>query len=79
MLIGLFRYTAHNSVRFGAPRDTEFPSRRQPSANEVLAQVFSNSPKVSVITGGPLSNIASFLQSNASYKHQIEVTGSYDH
>ncbi|KAG6527432.1 hypothetical protein ZIOFF_009534 [Zingiber officinale] len=58
------RYTAENSVEFGAPRDTDRPSLRQPLALEVWRSVSeASSPrnKISVLTNGPLTNLASII------------------
>jgi len=69
------RYTAHNSVKYGAPRDTEHPELRQPKAQEVLQNVmngFESGRKVTVLTTGPLTNIATFLSSNTNSSSKIE-------
>ncbi|KAK7363648.1 hypothetical protein VNO77_05798 [Canavalia gladiata] len=55
------RYTAENSVKFGAPRDTDHPELRQPLAMEVWESILqSTNPKskITVLTNGPLTNLA---------------------
>ncbi|KAK1430775.1 hypothetical protein QVD17_13771 [Tagetes erecta] len=65
------RYTAENSVEFGAPRDTDFPQLRQPLALEVwrsLVKSLDDGSKITILTNGPLTNLANILlsESNAS-------------
>ncbi|XP_076959229.1 nucleoside hydrolase 3-like [Bidens hawaiensis] len=65
------RYTAENSVEFGAPRDTDFPQLRQPLALEVwrsLVKSIDDGSKITILTNGPLTNLANILlsESNAS-------------
>ncbi|ESW26201.1 hypothetical protein PHAVU_003G099100 [Phaseolus vulgaris] len=58
------RYTAENSVKFGAPRDTDHPELRQPLAMEVWESVLQNTKpgsKITVLTNGPLTNLAKVL------------------
>ncbi|XP_074592724.1 nucleoside hydrolase 3-like isoform X3 [Curcuma longa] len=58
------RYTAENSVKFGAPRDTDRPWLRQPLALEVwqsISEALSPRNKISVLTNGPLTNLASII------------------
>ncbi|KAG4929288.1 hypothetical protein AAZX31_17G020700 [Glycine max] len=55
------RYTAENSVKFGAPRDTDHPELRQPLAMEVWNSVLQRTKprsKITVLTNGPLTNLA---------------------
>ncbi|KAJ0936902.1 putative inosine/uridine-preferring nucleoside hydrolase domain, ribonucleoside hydrolase [Helianthus annuus] len=64
-------YTAQNSVKFGAPRDTDFPQLRQPLALEVwrsLVKSIDDGSKITILTNGPLTNLANILlsESNAS-------------
>ncbi|KAF5815530.1 putative inosine/uridine-preferring nucleoside hydrolase domain, ribonucleoside hydrolase [Helianthus annuus] len=64
-------YTAQNSVKFGAPRDTDFPQFRQPLALEVwrsLVKSIDDGSKITILTNGPLTNLANILlsESNAS-------------
>ncbi|KAM3265738.1 hypothetical protein P3L10_002732 [Capsicum annuum] len=58
------RYTAENSVKFGAPRDTDHPELRQPLALEVWDSVVKSlhpGSKVTILTNGPLTNIAQIV------------------
>lgn len=69
------RYTAENSVEFGAPRNTDHPELRQPKAQEVIEDVLKHlnrNSKLSILSAGPLTNIATFLASNSSLKSSIE-------
>ncbi|KAJ7542802.1 hypothetical protein O6H91_09G012800 [Diphasiastrum complanatum] len=68
-------YTAQNSVKFGAPRTTDHPELRQPLANEVLLNVFSslnNEAGVTILSSGPLTNIATLLLANSSLHTKIK-------
>ncbi|XWS58257.1 hypothetical protein CRYUN_Cryun08bG0018400 [Craigia yunnanensis] len=64
------RYTAENSVKFGAPRDTDNPELRQPSAQDVWKSIVESldpKSKITLLTNGPLTNLAQIIQSqNAS-------------
>ncbi|KAL3812756.1 hypothetical protein ACJIZ3_014024 [Penstemon smallii] len=58
------RYTAENSVKFGAPRDTDHPELRQPLALEIWKSVvksLDSESKVTILTNGPLTNLASIV------------------
>lgn len=69
------RYTAHNSVKYAAPRDTEHPELRQPKAQEVLQNVMNeldSGRKATILTTGPLTNIATFLSSDTNSNSKIE-------
>ncbi|KAM3265745.1 putative protein isoform X1 [Capsicum annuum] len=58
------RYTGENSAEFGAPRDTDHPELRQPLALEVLESVVKSlgpGSKITILTNGPLTNIAKFI------------------
>lgn len=58
------RYTAENSVKFGAPRDTDHPELRQPLAMEIWDSVVGNmnqGSKISILTNGPLTNLARII------------------
>ncbi|KAE9602140.1 hypothetical protein Lal_00049843 [Lupinus albus] len=58
------RYTAENSVKFGAPRDTDHPQLRQPLAMEVwesILQTTEPKSKITVLTNGPLTNLAKVI------------------
>ncbi|XP_004508326.1 nucleoside hydrolase 3-like [Cicer arietinum] len=55
------RYTGENSVKFGAPRDTDHPELRQSLAMEVwesVLQTLKPGSNVTVLTNGPLTNLA---------------------
>lgn len=65
------RYTAENSVKFGAPRNTDHPELRQPLAMEVWQSItgaLNPSDKITVLTNGPLTNLANIVlsENNAS-------------
>ncbi|XP_040379822.1 uncharacterized protein LOC102700802 isoform X1 [Oryza brachyantha] len=61
------RYTAENSVKYGAPRDTDHPEFRQPLAFEVwqfVKQQLDPNEKITILTNGPLTNLANILLSD---------------
>lgn len=63
-----FRYTAENSVKFGAFRDTDHPELRQMSALDVwkdVVQSLDPGTKITVLTNGPLTNLAQIIRSKA--------------
>ncbi|KAE8675509.1 receptor-like cytosolic serine/threonine-protein kinase RBK2-like [Hibiscus syriacus] len=64
------RYTEENSVKFGAPRDTDNPKLRQPSACNVwkyIVDSLDHGSKITVLTNGHLTNLAQIILSeNAS-------------
>ncbi|GJV07797.1 inosine-uridine preferring nucleoside hydrolase family protein [Tanacetum coccineum] len=69
------RYTAENSVEFGAPRNTDFPQLRQPFALEVwrsLVKSIDDGSKITVLTNGPLTNLANILLSDTNSSSIIE-------
>lgn len=71
----LFRYTAENSVKFGAFRDTDHPELRQMSALDVWKDVVQSldlDAKITVLTNGPLTNLAKIIQHKA-ISARIEV------
>ncbi|XP_047320434.1 uncharacterized protein LOC124924437 [Impatiens glandulifera] len=58
------RFTSENSVKYGAPRDTDHPELRQPLAMEVWDSVSKNldsGSKVTILTNGPLTNLAKII------------------
>eukprot|EP00261_Vitis_vinifera_P039691 XP_019080934.1 PREDICTED: uncharacterized protein LOC100245166 isoform X3 [Vitis vinifera] len=60
------RYTAENSVKFGAPRDTDHPEVRQPLALEVWKSIVDSTDpgsKITYLTNGPLTNLAQVISS----------------
>ncbi|KAJ0620559.1 putative inosine/uridine-preferring nucleoside hydrolase domain, ribonucleoside hydrolase [Helianthus annuus] len=69
-------YTAQNSVKFGAPRDTDFPQFRQPLALEVwrsLVKSIDDGSKITILTNGPLTNLANILLSESNASSIIQV------
>ncbi|CAN6451160.1 unnamed protein product [Victoria cruziana] len=77
------RFTAQNSVKFGAPRDTDRPELRQPLASEVwesVTKALDPGQKVTILTNGPLTNIAKILaagQNATSVIETVYVVGGY--
>ncbi|KZV36327.1 hypothetical protein F511_28769 [Dorcoceras hygrometricum] len=77
------RYTAENSVRFGAPRDTDHPELRQPLAREIWQSVvksLNSQSKVTILTNGPLTNIAQIILSDknsTSFIQDIFIVGGH--
>ncbi|KAG8370102.1 hypothetical protein BUALT_Bualt14G0082600 [Buddleja alternifolia] len=69
------RYTAENSVKFGAPRDTDHPELRQPRAMEIWESVINSlesGSKVTVLTNGPLTNVAQIFLSDKKLSSPIQ-------
>ncbi|KAM3265741.1 hypothetical protein P3L10_002735 [Capsicum annuum] len=69
------RYTAENSVKFGAPRDTDHPELRQPLALEVWDSVVKSldpGSKVTILTNGPLTNIAKIVLADKNMTNVIK-------
>ncbi|CAA2961061.1 inosine-uridine preferring nucleoside hydrolase [Olea europaea subsp. europaea] len=69
------RYTAENSVKFGAPRDTDHPELRQPLALEIWESVVKSldpGSKVTILTNGPLTNIAKILGADKNFRSLIQ-------
>ncbi|PUZ66017.1 hypothetical protein GQ55_3G272600 [Panicum hallii var. hallii] len=69
------RYTAENSMKYGAPRDTAHPELRQPLAFEVWQQVTAElgpTDQITILTNGPLTNIANIILSDTKAKSIIE-------
>ncbi|POO02364.1 Inosine/uridine-preferring nucleoside hydrolase [Trema orientale] len=61
------RYTAENSVKYGAPRDTDHPELRQTLSQEVWDSVLKTldpGSKITVLTNGPLTNLAKLISSD---------------
>ncbi|KAL1358402.1 nucleoside hydrolase 3 isoform X2 [Arachis hypogaea] len=76
------RYTAENSVEFGAPRDTDHPELRQPLAMEIWDSILQETnphSKITVLTNGPLTNLAKLVSiSNISSRIQeVYVMGGH--
>ncbi|XP_070042242.1 nucleoside hydrolase 3-like isoform X2 [Nicotiana tomentosiformis] len=69
------RYTAENSVKFGALRDTDHPELRQPLALEVWESVVKSlnpGSKVTFLTNGPLTNIAKIILADKNMTEAIQ-------
>ncbi|WJX90534.1 Nucleoside hydrolase 3 [Trifolium repens] len=76
------RYTAENSVKFGAPRDTDHPELRQPLAMEVwesVLQTLKSGSKVTVLTNGPLTTLAKVvsMKNISSRIQEVYVVGGH--
>ncbi|KAF2287746.1 hypothetical protein GH714_002549 [Hevea brasiliensis] len=71
------RYTAENSAKFGAPRDTDHPELRQPLALEIwdsVVQKLEPGSKISILTNGPLTNLAKIILSRKNSSSVIQDT-----
>ncbi|PHT59863.1 hypothetical protein CQW23_02226 [Capsicum baccatum] len=71
------RYTAENSVKYGALRDTDHPELRQPRALEVWeSAVKSLKPgsKISILANGPLTNIAKIVLAGENMTNAIQAS-----
>ncbi|KAG9457505.1 hypothetical protein H6P81_002013 [Aristolochia fimbriata] len=69
------RYTAENSVKHGAPRDTDHPELRQPLALEVWDLVVNSlkpGKKITLLSSGPLSNLAEIIGSDKRTSSTIQ-------
>ncbi|KAG8658763.1 hypothetical protein MANES_03G189100v8 [Manihot esculenta] len=69
------RYTAENSVKFGAPRDTDHPQLRQPLTLEIwdsIVEKLEPGSKISILTNGPLTNLAKIIQSRKNASSAIQ-------
>ncbi|KAJ9182000.1 hypothetical protein P3X46_006038 [Hevea brasiliensis] len=77
------RYTAENSAKFGAPRDTDHPELRQPLALEIwesVVQKLEPGSKISILTNGPLTNLAKIILSrknSSSVIQDVSVVGGH--
>jgi inosine-uridine nucleoside N-ribohydrolase len=77
------RYTAENSVTHGAPRDTDRPELRQPLAIEVwqnLTKSGNGVSKITVLTNGPLTNLAKIISSDkksSSLIKEVYIVGGH--
>ncbi|XP_043722088.1 uncharacterized protein LOC122669395 [Telopea speciosissima] len=68
------RYTAENSVKYGAPRDTDHPELRQPLALEVwknISESLDPGSKITILTNGPLTNLANIIISEKNFSSVI--------
>nr|GMD63470.1 Pyrimidine-specific ribonucleoside hydrolase [Ipomoea batatas] len=69
------RYTAENSVKFGAPRDTDHPELRQPLALQVWESVVKSldpKSKITILTNGPLTNVANIIGAGENVSSAIQ-------
>ncbi|KAM7463005.1 hypothetical protein LguiA_031126 [Lonicera macranthoides] len=69
------RYTAENSIEFGAPRNTDHPELRQPLAKEILENISKSldpGSKITVLTNGPLTNLANIILSDKNISTIIQ-------
>ncbi|XP_027368077.1 uncharacterized protein LOC113873992 [Abrus precatorius] len=76
------RYTSENSVKFGAPRNTDHPEQRQPLAMEIWESILQTSEpgsKITVLTNGPLTNLAKVvsLENISSIIREVYVVGGH--
>ncbi|KAJ6430681.1 hypothetical protein OIU84_021967 [Salix udensis] len=77
------RYTAENSVKHGAPRDTDHPELRQPLALEIWESVVKTldpGSKITVLTNGPLTSLAKIIQNEnniSSVIREVYVVGGH--
>lgn len=68
-------YTAENSVKSGAPHDTDHPELRQPLALEVWESVLKSldsGSKITMLTNGPLTNLAKMIVSDKNMSSLIQ-------
>ena len=71
------RYTAENSVEHGAPRNSDHPELRQPLAFEVWQSIkkqLDPNEKITILTNGPLTNLANIVLSDRDAISVIEVS-----
>ncbi|PWA50607.1 inosine/uridine-preferring nucleoside hydrolase domain-containing protein [Artemisia annua] len=80
------RYTAENSVEFGAPRTTDFPHLRQPLALEVWKSIVESidlGSKITILTNGPLTTLAKIILADTNATSIIQdvfiVGGNVDY
>lgn len=77
------RYTAENSVKYGAPRNTDQPELRQPLALEVWDSIVANldpGSKITILTNGPLTNLAKIILSEknaTSFIQDVYIVGGH--
>ncbi|RHN72356.1 putative hydrolase [Medicago truncatula] len=75
-------YTAENTVKFGALRDTDHPELRQPRVMEIwesLLQTLKPGSKITVLTNGPLTNLAKVVsvKNISSRIQEVYVVGGH--
>ncbi|KAG2721606.1 hypothetical protein I3760_02G089200 [Carya illinoinensis] len=69
------RYTAENSIKYNAPRDTDHPELRQPRALEVwksVVETLDSGSKITILTNGPLTNLAKIILSEKNATSLIQ-------
>ncbi|KAJ6764116.1 INOSINE-URIDINE PREFERRING NUCLEOSIDE HYDROLASE FAMILY PROTEIN [Salix koriyanagi] len=69
------RYTAENSVKYGAPRDTDHPELRQPLALEIwesIVRTLDPGSKITILTSGPLTSLAKIIQNENNTRSVIQ-------
>ncbi|XP_057503455.1 nucleoside hydrolase 3-like isoform X2 [Actinidia eriantha] len=76
------RYTAENSVKFGAPRDTDHPELRQPKALDVWTSIVKSldpGSKITIVTNGPLTTLAQIisLKNAISMIQDVYIVGGH--
>lgn len=74
----LTRYTAEDPVEHGAPQNSQQPELRQPLAMEIWESILTSlepGSKISVLTIGPLTNLAKLITSNKNASSHIQVCG----
>ncbi|KAK1550238.1 hypothetical protein Q3G72_015976 [Acer saccharum] len=74
------RYTAENTVKSGAPRDTDHPKLKQPSALDVWKSIIESmdpGSKITILTNGPLTNLAKIILSanSTSVIQEVYIVG----
>lgn len=71
------RYTAENSVNYGAPRDTDHHELRQPLALEIWESVVKRldpGSKITILTNGPLTTLAKIILLEQNTTSVIQVS-----
>ncbi|KAF9678091.1 hypothetical protein SADUNF_Sadunf08G0175800 [Salix dunnii] len=77
------RYTAENSVEYGAPRDTDHSELRQPLALEIwesIVRTLDPGSKITILTNGPLTSLAKIIQNEnntSSVIQDVYVVGGH--
>ncbi|XP_047317868.1 uncharacterized protein LOC124921279 [Impatiens glandulifera] len=69
------RYTAENSVKYGAPRDTDNPELRQQRIMDVwkwVAKSLDRGSKITILTNGPLTSLAKIILADKHAKSLIQ-------
>lgn len=68
-------------MKYGAPRDTDHPELRQPLASEIWESTLKSlgsGSKITLLTTGPLTNLAKLILSDKNVTSLIEVSGFTD-